>query len=1328
MADYNLGTARGKIEIDASGAVRGSAEADSAIGKIGSKGGAQARAALGKIGAGAGIAGAAVAAGFAYAINKASDFEHTMSAVQAVSGATGAQMDQVRAKALQLGKDTVFSAGEAGQAIEELSKAGVTLPDIMNGAADATVNLAAAGGIDLPEAATIASNAMNQFGVSAKEMPKIADAIAGAANASAIDVHEFGYSLGQVGAVAHLAGLDFHDTAVAIAEMGNAGIKGSDAGTSLKSFLMNLIPTTQQQIGLFQDMGLQTFNATAAAKALAANGIQPLGKDNKTLNDQLQHLAAHLSGAKVGSAAAQKEFIKLGSQTGFLHNQFFKTNGEAKSLSKMQDVLANSTKGMTKEQKLATLQTLFGSDAIRAAAVMADNGAKGFDKMSTSMGKVTAADVAKKRMDNLSGSIEQLKGSLETAAIVIGEQVIPAVRAIVDFITKLINTFLNLPGPVKTAIIIITALGGAFLLIVGIILTMAVAFGALAATAGAADIALLPLIGTVALIAAGIIAFIAILVLVIKYHKQIWAAVVTAWNAIKNAIVTASQAVWNALKTAWNAIVGVVMGAVNAVVGFVQAHWQLLIAIIMGPFGIILGLVITHWNLIVSIFKTAWTVIKTIVLVGIGLVLLIIQQFLRPIKALFQAVWPAVVAIFRAAWNAIKAVVTAVWGVIKPLIVGGMNHIKNAVTTGVNALKSAWHAAWNAVKAVVQAVWNFIRPFVMTEIHGIINIIHGIQAVVAFVRGVFQNVYNAIVNAFQKVLGWLGGIAKKIIAPFVGAAKWLWNVGMNIIQGLWNGMKSIIGKVGGWLSDQVNHLKHLATHPWEILSPSKYMFRVGQYIMQGLALGLVKDSGKADHAMSNAMTKLGISAKDSAILILKGVNLAYKTGGEEAATTIATTLQHIGVVQGKELKVLSDAYRKWVNRDLMTALTGTKDQVQGAFDKINDIIKNIADARTKAAQALKDANKKVKEAQNELKDARDKPVKTKSERSDRDDAIQQAKKDIAAAQRAQALAMQDFEFAKANSKIAGQLHLQAQAAQKALTKIAHDREQLAVQISEATDALKAAQDQYDQYADEIAAKVTDTGALANFLNQTDAEGNAIELTVGNIITGMQSAIDQATSFAAQIDQLRKMGLSEDLINQIVEQGPEAGAKLATAIIAGGDEAIKQLNVLSAQLTAAAQALGKTQADAMYGAGVTIAQGLLKGLQSQEAALMAEANAIAAAITATIQKALKIKSPSRVMMGLGVNTIQGFIEGFASQMKGAQAQAAELASYAIAPGLPSSATNVGVSAARAIGGDGASLAGDTYHVGQVVIPAKDLAEMKSVSDFFDRVKQEARRGR
>lgn len=502
---YDIGTARGVIEMEYNG--RGIDQAQSDLQNLEGSGN-RANDTLRNVSRTAGGMSIAMAGGLAVAVNSAANFEQRLSAIEAVSGATGAEMDKISDKALQLGKDTAFSATESASAMEELVKAGLTVDEVLNGAADATVALAAAGEIDLPAAATIASNAMNQFNLGAKDMPKVADAIAGAANASAIDVGQFGESLQQVGAVANLAGIDFEDTATAIALMGNAGITGSDAGTSLKSMLMRLQPVTKKQKELMNELGITT-------------------KDGA--------------------------------------NAFYDAQGNTKSLGQISGVLSKSLEGMTKKQKQATLQTLFGSDAIRAAAIMADNGKKGFDKMNKSLGNTTAAEVAATRMDNMKGRLEELKGSLETAGITIGTALIPVVEVLIAFVTRLANWFLGLSDNtqkwVAFGLLAVTMVLGLIAVVGRIIIFMARLRMALAVLRTSMIVTWLAALGPIGLVIAIIAAVIAIIVLLWKKSETFRNIVIGVWEAIKGA----AQKAWDAITGAIEAALTIAMNKIREV-------------------------------------------------------------------------------------------------------------------------------------------------------------------------------------------------------------------------------------------------------------------------------------------------------------------------------------------------------------------------------------------------------------------------------------------------------------------------------------------------------------------------------------------------------------------------------------------------------------------------------------------------------------------------------------------------------------------------------------------------------------------------------------------
>lgn len=422
----NLGSAVGSIELDASGARRGAAEAARAIAGIGGAATSAASRGVGTLtdalarlgttaatvaagGLAAGIAGLATA--LVAGVGTAKDFEQALAGIAAVSGASAAELRDVRALALQLGKDTAFTAKAAADAIGELVKGGVSIGEVLNGAAQATLDLAAAGGISLPEAAQIAANAMSTFGKRGSELAAVVDQIAGAANASTIDVRDFALSMQQAGSVVSTVGLQIEDLTQAIAVLGSRGLRGSDAGTSLKTFLLSLQPRSKAALATMRELGIVTDEAG---------------------------------------------------------NAFFDAQGKARSLAEIAGVLQRATSRLTQAQKLQALETIFGTDAIRAAAIFAETGAEGFGAMAAAIEKVKAADVARVRLDNLAGSIEQLKGSLETAAIRFGSLFVPAVRGMVDATTGQINRLIGvLEGLEATAPDILPAIGQAFARLTG---------------------------------------------------------------------------------------------------------------------------------------------------------------------------------------------------------------------------------------------------------------------------------------------------------------------------------------------------------------------------------------------------------------------------------------------------------------------------------------------------------------------------------------------------------------------------------------------------------------------------------------------------------------------------------------------------------------------------------------------------------------------------------------------------------------------------------------------------------------------------------------------
>lgn len=393
-----------------------------------------------------------IGAGLAVAVKESMNFEQKMADIQAVSGATGDEMKKISELAVEMGEKTKYSSVQAGQGIEELIKAGVSLTDIINGGLEGALNLATAGELELGDAAEIASTALNAFKDDNLSVAQAADLLAGAANASATNVSELKFGLSMVSAVAAGVGLSFKDTTTALALFAQNGLKGSDAGTSLKTMLANLIPKSNEAYDMFSELGLITIDTGKAMQFLGEKGIKPTSTSFKDVTGSLSEYAAKQAGVKVGSEKAEKAFQKLTFSTGIMTNAFFDSNGNLKEMSDIAEILQMAMQGLTAEQRQSYMYTLFGSDAIRAANILYKEGANGVKNMYTEMSKVTALEVAETKMNTTKGKIEQLSGAVDTLKKSFGDALLPILVDMVEGVQGVVDWFNNLDESTQSMI------------------------------------------------------------------------------------------------------------------------------------------------------------------------------------------------------------------------------------------------------------------------------------------------------------------------------------------------------------------------------------------------------------------------------------------------------------------------------------------------------------------------------------------------------------------------------------------------------------------------------------------------------------------------------------------------------------------------------------------------------------------------------------------------------------------------------------------------------------------------------------------------------------
>lgn len=311
-------------------------------------------------------------------VNAAFNFEAQMSRVQAISGATGDQLALLNKQALDLGAKTKFGATEAAEGMENLASAGFTTSEIM-AAMPGLLDLAASSGEDLAMASDIAASTLRGFGIEASQAGHVADVLAKLAADTNAAVADTGEAMKYVAPAAKAMGMSLEETAAAIGIMSDAGIKGSQAGTTLRGALTRLVKPTKQMNNIMDNLGLS----------------------------------------------------------------FFDANGNMLSMEGIMRELEEGTTGLTQEQKNQAIATLFGQEALSGMLALIDAGPDKLNSLTKSLENSdgAAASMAATIMNNGKGSIEQMMGSVETAGIKIGQALTPHVITLAEKIGELADKF-----------------------------------------------------------------------------------------------------------------------------------------------------------------------------------------------------------------------------------------------------------------------------------------------------------------------------------------------------------------------------------------------------------------------------------------------------------------------------------------------------------------------------------------------------------------------------------------------------------------------------------------------------------------------------------------------------------------------------------------------------------------------------------------------------------------------------------------------------------------------------------------------------------------------
>lgn len=769
----------------------------------------------------------------ATSIKVGNEFQAQMSRVQAIAGATGGELDKMKRQAIELGAKTAFSAKEAAQGMENLASAGFQVNEIMD-AMPGVLDLAAVSGGDVAASSEAMASSLRAFGLEAGQAGHVADVFARAAadtNAETVDMAE---AMKYVAPVAHSMGLSLEETAASIGIMADAGIKGSQAGTTLRGALSRIAKPTKAMVKSMDQLGVS----------------------------------------------------------------FYDANGKMIPLREQIAQLKTATAGLTQEERNRHLVTLYGQHSLSGMLALLDAGPEKLDKMTNALinSDGAAREMAETMQDNLASKIEQMGGAFESAAIVIQQLLEPALTKVVGGITKLIEAFLSM-SPVGQKMVVIfagmVAALGPLLLIAGTVMTTIVKLRIAMQFLGPAFMGTM---GTIALVVAAFYALVA--VFMIAYTKSekfrnfidnlapaikkglgiavewtaeklkvLWEWLQKAAEKVKEFGSAISSKVANTLQqfginlgqagssigsfissglerlggafgkvggvmsiaasvltkvglaffgitgplglvislvvsflTAWartgqlNAdgitqvfdnLTSTIQGAADAINQylpiFVQKGTEILVKLIEGIANAVPGVVSVISQVIESLVQTISTVLPTILAAGVQILTALINGIAQALPTITQAAIQIIMALFNGLIQALPTIISAAIQIIQALIQGLVEALPAIIEAALQIITGLVQGLIQALPMILEAAMQIIMGLVNALIENIGPILEaGIQILMALIQGLIQMIPELIVAAIEIITTLLTSILSNLPQLLEAGVKLL----LALIQGL----------------------------------------------------------------------------------------------------------------------------------------------------------------------------------------------------------------------------------------------------------------------------------------------------------------------------------------------------------------------------------------------------------------------------------------------------------------------------------------------------------------------------------------------------------------
>lgn len=741
------------------------------------------------------IAGLGVAA-----VKTTADFDSEMSKVSAISGATGTDLDKLRGKAREMGAKTKFSASEAAQGMQYMAMAGWKTQDMMDGL-EGIMNLAAASGEDLASTSDIVTDALTAFGLSAKNSSHFSDILAAASSNANTNVSMMGETFKYAAPVLGSLGYTAEDAALAIGLMANAGIKSSQAGTSLRGAITNLAKPTD-----------------TVAAAMDKYGI--------SLTD---------------------------------------SSGKMLSLRELMEQLRQKLGGLSEAEQAQAAAALFGKNAMSGMLAIINGSDKDFEKLAGAIDNCDGSSekMANTMNDNLQGQITILMSQLQELAISFGEILMPKIRDIVTHIQNFVDklnamdegqkeTILRIGMFVAALAPMLMGLGKVIMFSANVSRALGTLSAGLVKAGGFSGVftKALGLITSPAAIVVGAIAAITAVIIHLWNTNEDFRNTITAiWQKIKDAFtifaagiserlsalgITFSD-VTSAIKTIWDGFCNLLAPVMEAAFNTIAIALQTAFNVILGIWDVFSAVFSGDWSgaweAVKGIFSSVWDGLKEYFSTIIGAVKGVADVFLGWFGTNWETVWNGVKTFFEGIWNGISSFFEGIWNGISTFCTTVWNGIVTNVTAFCTTVHDTISTIFNAVKDVVSNVWETIKNVVQVAIMFIVEVIKAaFELITVPFRFIWENCRDTIISVWETIKSAvqtaINFVKDNIITPVMNAISTtittVWNAIQTTFTTVVNAIKSAVQTAWNFMKDSVitpvmNGIKTVITTVWNAI-------------------------------------------------------------------------------------------------------------------------------------------------------------------------------------------------------------------------------------------------------------------------------------------------------------------------------------------------------------------------------------------------------------------------------------------------------------------------------------------------------------------------------